>query len=111
MRKEVFAILKKYAIIKEIKQFIDNSLDELVASDDYPNIVSITTNNNYTDFKVTTKSTELNIEESVLSVGFYVYGGLYNLINGTTVDNIHVSFVNEATGKILYEANSSEAGI
>lgn len=43
-------------------------------------------------------------------MGFYMYGGMYTVFNGTTVDNIHVEFINEATGAIINQADSKDLG-
>ena len=39
-----------------------------------------------------------------------MYGGMYNIFNGITVDNIQVDFVNAETGEIINSANSAEMG-
>ena len=41
---------------------------------------------------------------------FYMYGGMYNIFNGTEVENIAVDFINEATGQIINSANSRDMG-
>ena len=39
-----------------------------------------------------------------------MYGGMYNVFNGTEVENIAVDFINEATGQIINSANSCDMG-
>lgn len=97
-------------LMVEITESIETSLSEMVGSEEFPNIVSISANDDYTEFSVVTKSEALDISESFTVLGFYMYGGLYHAFNGTNVDNIHVEFINEATGQIIEEANSSEIG-
>ncbi len=87
---------------------INNSLQEMIGSENYPNITAIDTNDDFTEFTVTTKSTELSITESFSVLGFYMYGGLYSVFNGTEVDNISVTFVNADSGKTISTANSSD---
>lgn len=41
-------------------------------------------------------------------MGFYMIGGMYNAFNGTSVDNIHVVFMNDATGAVVSESNSAD---
>ena len=53
---------------------------------------------------------ELNLAESFSVLAFYMYGGMYNIFNGTEVENIAVDFINEATGQIINSANSSDIG-
>ena len=64
----------------------------------------------FTKFKVTTTSSELNLAESFSVLAFYMYGGMYNVFNGTEVENIAVDFINEATGQIMNSANSRDMG-
>ena len=39
-----------------------------------------------------------------------MYGGMYNIFNGTEVENIAVDFINESTGQIINSANSRDMG-
>ena len=39
-----------------------------------------------------------------------MYGGMYNILNGTEVENIAVDFINESTGQIINSANSRDMG-
>ena len=84
-----------------LSQKIDEALQEMVGSEDYPNITAVEHNDNYTSFAVTTKSEELGFNESFSVLSFYIYGGMYNSFNGTPADNIHVDFINEASGEVI----------
>lgn len=97
-------------MMDEIRKSIDQSLSEMVGSEEYPNITDITANDDYTNIKVTTKSTELGLDESFSVISLYMYGGMYAIFNGTHADNIHVEFVNEATGEIIDTADSENMG-
>lgn len=94
--------------IEKYRDELDKSMNELVGSDDYPNFTKIEANDNYTEFTVTTKSTELDLSESFSAMIFYMSGGMYNLFNGETVDNISVTYVNEDTGEIISVSNSKD---
>ncbi len=89
---------------------IDSSLAELIGSEEYPNFTDIKTNDNYAEFTITTSSTELDFAEFLSTLMFYLYGGMYNVFNGTDMDNVSVSFVNADTGEVISSANSSEMG-
>ena len=39
-----------------------------------------------------------------------LYGGMYNIFNGTPVDNVHVDFINADSGEIINSADSSDIG-
>lgn len=89
---------------------IEESLNEMIGSEDYPNFTSIEHNDDFTEFTVTTKSTELDMNESFSVMSFYMYGGMYNIFNGTPADNVHVDFVNADSGEIIESSDSDDAG-
>lgn len=95
-------------LMQEMADNINNSLTDIVNSDDYPNITDIKANSDFTNFTVTTTSTELGLTDSVSVMAFYMYGGLYAIFNGTEVDNIHVDFVNADSGEIISSSDSSD---
>lgn len=94
-------------MMDEMKQTINDALKEMTTSGDYPTIVSIEPNADFTDFIVTLSSNELGMAETFSAMALYLYGGMYNAFNGTTADNIHVQYVNE-DGTIIQEGNSSD---
>ncbi len=94
--------------LDEYKQQIMNSIDEMIASESYPNFTNIETNDNFTEFTITTKSTELDMAESMSVIAFYGYGGIYSIFSGETVDNISVTFINEETGDVISSSNSKD---
>lgn len=98
------------AMLEDYRKELNTSLAEMVASEEYPNITDITANDNFTNFTVTTKSTELDMSESFSVMAFYMYGGIYNIFSGENVDNVHVDFVNADTGEIISSSDSSDMG-
>lgn len=97
-------------VLEETRASIRKSLDEMVESEDYPNITSIETNDDFTEFVVTTTSTELGLGESFSVLGFYMYGGLYGLFSGESPENIHVDFVNAESGEVIESSDSKDMG-
>lgn len=95
-------------MLKEMADGFNQSLNEMIGSEDYPNITEITVNDNFTDFTIKTKSTELGFNESFSIMAFYMYGGMYNMYSGKEVDNVHVKFINDSTGEVISEANSKD---
>ncbi len=91
-----------------ISQSLNDSLAEMVGSEDYPNITNITANADFTKFTVTTKNAEPDLAESFAVIAFYSYGGMYHIFNGTTVDNIVVEYVNASSGEVISTANSKD---
>lgn len=95
-------------LMAEMSNSINESLAEMVGSEDYPNITDISANSDFTEFTVTTKNTEPDLAESFAVMGFYLYGGMYHIFNGTTVDNIHVDYVNADSGEVISSSDSSD---
>lgn len=95
-------------MMDEMALSINNSLSEMIGSEDYPNISEIVANDDFTKFTVTTSSTELSLTESFSVMAFYMYGGMYNIFNGTPVDNVQVDFVNADSGEVISSANSAD---
>lgn len=99
---------KHKEMMSEIKSGIDEELQSMVGSEDYPNFTKVEANEDYTSFTITTTSTELDLAESFSVMNLYVQGGLYNVFNGTPADNIHVDFVNATSGAIIESSDSSD---
>lgn len=93
-----------------IKQSIDDSLSEMVGSEEYPSIVSIEANNDYTEYKIVVNTEEVGLAEGFLVMGLYIFSGMYHVFNGTEPGNINIKYINEATGAIIEEANSNDIG-
>lgn len=97
-------------MLDEISANINNSLAELVGSDSTPNITDIKANDDFTSFTVTTKNEEPDLAESFMVLSLYMYGGMYAIFSGDEVDNIHVDYVNAASGEIISSADSKDMG-
>lgn len=97
-------------MMEELNASIDSALEDMIGSEDYPNLINIKANDNYTEFEITTKSTDLSLAESFSTLAFYMYGGTYNIFNGTSVDNISVKFINADSGDIISTSNSKDMG-
>lgn len=95
-------------MMDELSNNINTALTDMIGSEDYPNFTDIKANDDFTQFTVTTKSEELNLTESISVMGFYMYGGMYNIFNGTAIENVHVDFVNADTGEIISSSDSKD---
>lgn len=95
-------------LMDEVVASINDGIADIVRSEDYPDVSSITANDDFTNFTISIDSSEVGLSESMLALVVYVYGGMYNAYNGTDVDNIHVDFVNADTGEIMESGNSSD---
>lgn len=94
--------------LEEYRTQINISLNEMIGSEEYPNITKIDANDNFTEFTVTTSSTELDMYESLSTMAFYLYGGMYSAFSGETIDNVSVTFINADSGEVISTANSSD---
>lgn len=88
-------------IVDDMAQTIDESMAEMVGSEDYPNFTNVEANEDYTVFTVTTKSKALSLDESLSLLQFYTEGAFYSVVSGNDADSIHVDFVNADTGEII----------
>ena len=95
-------------LMQELTQNIDAQLADMAGSSDYPNVISAEASSDYTSFTVTLSTDLVGLQDSLLTLAFYMYGGMYNAFNGTPADNVRVQFVDQA-GNVLEEANSRDA--
>lgn len=96
------------ALMEEYRTTIKDGMNDMIGSEDYPNITKVEANDNFTEFTVTTKSTELDLNESLCPIVFYAYGEMYSILSDETVENISITFVNEDTGEVISTANSKD---
>ena len=95
-------------LMQDMAEQIDSSLADMVGSEDYPNVTAIDSSDDYTKFTVTLSSDSVNLQESLMTLVFYMSGGLYHYFStGEPVDNINVRFVDQS-GNLLQEANSKD---
>ncbi|MDF2870870.1 MAG: hypothetical protein K0R05_2445 [Anaerocolumna sp.] len=95
-------------MMAEMANTINDAMKEMVGSDDYPNITEVKANDTFTEFTVTTKSEELDMSESFTYIMFYMYGGMYNIFNGSESDDITVTYINADTGETISSSNSAD---
>lgn len=96
-------------MLSDIRENIMASLETMKQSNDYKNFINITTNENFTEFTVTTTEKRLDTKESFSVMSFYMYGEMYNMFLGTPADNIHVEFIHAETGELVSAADSSNS--
>lgn len=101
---------KHKELMEMVAAEIDKALDDMVGSAEYPNVTKIEPKDDYSHFTVTTKSTELDMAETLSVIGFYMYGGMYGACNGDTDMVISVDFVNADTGETIDSFSSDQMG-
>lgn len=95
-------------MVNEIRASIDEELSALPGSEEYPTVVRIEANEDYTSYKVVLNTEEPGLSEGLLEVSLFLYSGIYHVFNGTAPGNVRLQFVNEATGAVIREDNSSD---
>ena len=89
-----------------LAESIDEAMASMVGSEEYPDITSVTANDDYTEFTITTTNSEVSLTEGFGSLALFTYSGLYHIFDGTPVDNIHIDYVNADTGEIIESSDS-----
>lgn len=95
-------------MMKSYADSISESLEKMIGSKDYPNITDITANDDFTSFTITTKNAEPDLSESMSVMQLYMMSGVYNIFNGTPVENVHVDFVNADSGQVISSTDSAD---
>lgn len=95
-------------LVSGIVDNINSGLSEMIASEDYPNITNIENNSDFSEFTVTTTSTELDMNESFSPMIFSMYAAMYHAFNGTTIDNVHIDFINADSSEVISTFDSAE---
>lgn len=95
-------------MMEGIKQSIQESLDDMVNGEDYPNFKEITVKDDYSEFDVQFSGEKLSLTESMAILAFRMYGAMYNIFNGTECDDYIVRFYNSETGELIKENHSKE---
>jgi len=95
-------------LLSGIRDSINTSLQEMVGSEEYPNITKTEANEDFTSFTVTTKNQEPDFADSFGILVLYMYGGMYGVFSGEKPENVHVDFVNADSGEVISSSNSKD---
>lgn len=82
-----------------MKQMVDEGLQALIGSDEYA-FTKIEHNSDYTEYDVSISTEEIGMNESFMTIVFYMYSGLYNVFTGHSTDNVAVHF-HDPSGKLI----------
>lgn len=101
---------ERSSIISQLADEITESISVILGDKDhYPNITSITPNDDYTVFTITLADENMNIYESMLVMSFYIVGDKYQIYNGVNAEDAVtvVRYVDSATGAVISETDST----
>lgn len=97
-------------IISQLSGEITESISVILGDKDhYPNIKSITPNDDYTEFTIAIADGNINVYESMLVMSFYIVGDKYQIYNGVSSEDAVtvVRYVDSATGAVISETDST----
>lgn len=95
-------------MLEDLKLQIDAGLVEMVETSEGAAFVSIEANEDCTEFKAILSTDYVGMVETLSTFALFLYGGMYNAFAGTTVENVTVTFINQATGEVIETYNSAE---
>lgn len=84
------------------------SVTQMDLSDTYPNFTSVSSNDDFTRFDVTTTQDTLSEEEAMTMIDFLRISATYNAIAGNKPEGCRIVFTNEATGQIVQDFDTSK---
>ncbi len=89
-------------MLAQMRSSAEHAADELIA-DDTNSVTGVEFNDAMTTFKVSVDASRYGALESLLALGFYIQGALYQQFNGVGQDDIDVvvEFVDDTTGEVL----------
>lgn len=89
-------------MLASMRSSAQDAADELIA-DDTNSATAVEFNDSMTSFQVSVDAARYGALESLLALGFYIQGALYQQFNGVAPDDIDVivEFVDDATGEVL----------
>jgi hypothetical protein len=97
-------------IVRELASEIDDSINVILADDEYyPDVDSISYNDDYSEFNIVLEDGQANIYESMLSMSFYTIGNKYQIYYGTKASDAitTVVYTNSSTGEVVASGDSS----
>lgn len=97
-------------LLEELATQLKTDLDEMIESEDFPNVIKIETNKDFTSFEVTTKNEEVDMSEGFMCFGFMIYSAMYNAFAGNVDEDfeVKVKYYNADSGKMIDEWSSKD---
>ncbi|MFC9918259.1 hypothetical protein [Agromyces binzhouensis] len=96
-------------MLDELRSSAQDAVDGIIA-DDSNSVTAVEFNDSMTAFKVSVDAERFSPFESLLVIGFYLQGALYQQFAGTSADDLDVvvEFVDDATGEVLESGSYQE---
>lgn len=88
---------------------VNNSLQEIVDNtEDFPNIINIESNDEFTEFTVTLEDGTVGLADSMVCLGLYLYGGIYQVFTPEQKMIVEITFVDKE-GNVVDTASYDES--
>lgn len=94
-------------MLADMYDTLNETLTGMIGSAEYPSFSSVTANEDFTKFMVTTISTEYGSEEELATMALYMVSGIYHIFKGEEAENVHIDFVNLDSNETIYSCDSS----
>lgn len=98
-------------IVNGLSQDVIDGINNILSNkEQYPDIVSITPNEDCTEFTIAVANGQINIYESMLVISFYTIGDKYQIYNGVPSEEVKtvVRYINDSTGELITESDSTQ---
>lgn len=92
-------------MLASISQELDACIKEISESDDY-NIDKVEHNDDFSKFDVTLSTDEVGLYDSIASLAFYMYGGMYQIFKGSKSANVVVNYY-DTNGALIESSDLS----
>ena len=96
------------AMLADMEKAIDQNLQGIIDDEQNQHIVSISHNDEYTEYTVEVNTKDLTLYESMTVMQLYMCSGMYYIFQPVTLDSVHVLFVDSETGELIQEADSKD---
>ncbi len=93
-------------MLASISEELDTCIKEISESDDY-NIAKVEHNDDFSEFNVTLTTDEVGIYDSIASLAFYMYGGMYQIFKGSKSANVVVNYY-DANGSLIESSDLND---
>lgn len=97
-------------IVRQVSHDLGESIAIVLSDKDhYPHIVSISPDENYTEFVIELEDGQINAYEAMLAMSFYIVGNKYQIYNGVPVQEAvtTVRYVDAGTGSLISKTDSA----
>ncbi|MBR5973963.1 MAG: hypothetical protein IK020_02155 [Clostridiales bacterium] len=95
-------------LILEMQATLEDTLQKILDDPECPNIVSISHNEAFSEYTVRCSSDDINLKEELLPLTFYMSSGMYFQFLVDKPDNVYITYINDATGEVIYDSNAKE---